>query len=127
MKEEQNIIDRRNFLKTVGAAGLGSALAGTTVALTGCKDKEEEQPDTVEPVAKIEPEKTEFPHVPQRILGKTGIKIPCLSFGTYQVDVDNQILLRKTLQYGVNLWDTAYDYGGGNSKLGIGKFITKNP
>ena len=127
MKGEQNRIDRRNFLKTVGAAGLGSALAGTTVALTGCKDKEEEQPDTAEPVAKIEPEQTEFPHVPQRILGKTGIKIPCLSFGTYQVDVDNQILLRKTLQHGVNFWDTAYNYGGGNSELGIGKFITKNP
>ena len=127
MKEKQNAIDRRNFLKTVGAAGLGSALAGTTVALTGCKGKEEEQPDTVEPVAKIEPEQTEFPHVPQRILGKTGIKIPCLSFGTYQVDVDNQILLRKTLQYGVNFWDTAYNYGGGNSELGIGKFLSKNP
>ncbi len=127
MKEKQNAIDRRNFLKTVGAAGLGSALAGTTLALTGCRDKEEEQPDTAEPVAKIEPEQTEFPHVPQRILGKTGIKIPCLSLGTMFNLIDNQIILRSTLKYGVNYWDTSHNYAGGNSELGIGKYLLKNP
>jgi len=113
MNEEQNRIDRRNFLKTVGAAGLSSVLASTG-AIAGPNQSNAE-------------EKPKYPQVPRRKLGKTKVKIPCLSFGTYQVDVDNQILLRKTLQYGVNLWDTAYDYGGGNSELGIGKFITKNP
>jgi predicted aldo/keto reductase-like oxidoreductase len=72
-------------------------------------------------------EKPEYPQVPKRKLGKSKVKIPCLSFGTYQVDVENQILLRKTLQYGVNFWDTACNYAGGNSELGIGKFIEKNP
>jgi len=127
MKEKQNAIDRRNFLKTVGATGLGSALAGTALAFTGCKDKEEEQPDTAEPVAEIEPEQTEFPHVPQRILGKTGIKIPCLSLGTMFNLIDNQIILRSTLKYGVKYWDTSNNYAGGNSELGIGKYLSKNP
>ena len=113
MKEEQNTIDRRNFLKTVGAAGLGSVLASTG-AIAGPNQSNAE-------------EKPKYPQVPRRKLGKTKVKIPSLSLGTYQVDVDNQILLRKTLQHGVNFWDTAYNYGGGNSELGIGKFITKNP
>ena len=113
MKEEQNTIDRRNFLKTVGAAGLGSVLVSTG-AIAGPNQSNAE-------------EKPKYPQVPRRKLGKTKVKIPCLSLGTYQVDVDNQILLRKTLQYGVNFWDTAYNYGGGNSELGIGKFLAKNP
>ncbi len=113
MKEEQNTIDRRNFLKTVGAAGLGSVLASTG-AIAGPNQSNAE-------------EKPKYPQVPRRKLGKTKVKIPCLSLGTYQVDVDNQILLRKTLQHGVNFWDTAYNYGGGNSELGIGKFLAKNP
>jgi len=113
MKEEQNTIDRRNFLKTIGAAGLGSVLASTGAIAGPNQSNAEEKPKS--------------PQVPRRKLGKTKVKIPSLSLGTYQVDVENQILLRKTLQYGVNFWDTAYNYGGGNSELGIGKFITKNP
>jgi len=113
MKEEQNTIDRRKFLKTVGAAGLGSVWASTG-AIAGPNQSNAE-------------EKPKYPQVPRRKLGKTKVKIPSLSLGTYQVDVENQILLRKTLQYGVNFWDTAYNYGGGNSELGIGKFLAKNP
>jgi predicted aldo/keto reductase-like oxidoreductase len=109
MNEKQNTIDRRNFLKTVGAAGLSSVLASTGA------------------IAQEKPQKPKYPQVPKRKLGKLKVKIPSLSFGTFQVDVDNQILLRKTLQYGVNFWDTAYNYAGGNSELGIGKFIAKNP
>ena len=116
MKEKQNTIDRRNFLKTVGAAGLSSVLVSTG-AIAGPNQSNAEQ----------KTQKPKYPQVPKRKLGKLKVKIPSLSFGTFQVDVDNQILLRKTLQYGVNLWDTAYNYGGGNSELGIGKFITKNP
>ena len=116
MEEKQDTIDRRNFLKTVGAAGLSSVLVSNG-AIAGPNESNAEE----------KPKKPKYPQVPKRKLGKTKVKIPCLSFGTFQVDVDNQILLRKTLQYGVNFWDTAYNYAGGNSELGIGKFITKNP
>jgi hypothetical protein len=40
--------------------------------------------------------------------------------------VDNQILLYKCLQWGVNYWDTAAGYAGGNSEIGIGQFFAKN-
>jgi len=114
-------IDRRNFLKTVGAAGLGSVLAG-------CRQKEKQQePNAVESDVPKTPSEDQVAQMPKRILGKTGVEIPALAFGTFQVDVDNQILLRKTLESGINFWDTAYNYGRGNSELGIGKFLTKNP
>ena len=115
MKEKQDKIDRRNFLQKIGAVGFGSVFASAeAVAAAG------------EPDAAKKDQKPKAPQVPRRKLGKTRVKIPCLTFGTFQVDVSNQILLRKTLQFGVNCWDTAYNYGGGNSELGIGKFLTKN-
>ncbi len=113
MNEKQNTINRRNFLKAAGAAGLSSVLTSKGAIAAPNQSNVEEKP--------------KYPQVPRRKLGKTKVKIPSLSLGTYQVDVENQILLRKTLQYGVNFWDTAYNYGGGNSELGIGKFLAKNP
>ena len=41
--------------------------------------------------------------------------------------IENQVILRKTLQYGAGFWDTADCYAGGNSELGIGKFFKANP
>jgi len=109
MKERHNI-DRRNFLKTVGAAGLGSALASTKA---------------------ISQEKTQKPRptpVPKRKLGKTGVDISCLALGTATSNfVQNQIVLRNSLLRGVTCWDTATNYAGGNSELGIGKYLAKNP
>ena len=58
---------------------------------------------------------------------KVPVTVPSLSLGTYGVDTQNQLLLRKALQYGMNYWDTAYIYGNGNSELGIGKFIQRDP
>jgi len=55
------------------------------------------------------------------------IEIPSLALGTITNLVEKQILLRKTLQWGVNYWDTAHNYAGGNSELGIGKFLAENP
>lgn len=115
MNEEQNTIDRRNFLKTVGAAGLSSVLVSTGVTAGQNQSNAEDKP-----------QKPKYPQVPKRKLGKTGVEVPSLSLGTLRVDTENQILLRRTLQSGVNYWDTAYNYSGGNSELGIGKFIAKN-
>jgi len=124
MNQRAHPIDRRDFLKTVGAAGLSSALAG-------CRKKEQQpprEPNAAEPAdADKAGSRPGITKMPTRKLGKTGVEVPLLSFGTYLVDVDNQILLRKTLSLGVNLWDTAYSYGHGNSELGIGKFLARNP
>jgi predicted aldo/keto reductase-like oxidoreductase len=50
-----------------------------------------------------------------------------LSLGIMFNAVDNQIVLKKASNWGVTLWDTSYGYSGGNSEIGIGNFIAKNP
>jgi len=114
--KKQSKIDRRNFLKTAGAAGLGAALVSTE-AIAKSND----------PNAAKTPAKPKLPQVPKRKLGKTGIEVPCLSLGMIFNAVDNQITLRKSLEWGVNYWDTAPSYVNGTSELGIGNFLKKYP
>ena len=116
MKEKQDKIDRRNLLKKIGAVGFGSVFASAE-AVAGAG----------EPDATKKDQKPKYPQVPKRKLGKTGIKVPCLSLGGNQDLLANQIVLRKAPQWGVYFWDTAYVYRGGNSEIGIGKYLTRNP
>ena len=100
-------------MKTVGAAGLGSVLASA-----GAK---------AEPSSPEKSQKSKLLQVPRRKLGKTGAEVPCLSIGLMYNLLENQIVLRKSLDWGVNYWDTSNAYAGGNSEHGIGKFFAKNP
>jgi predicted aldo/keto reductase-like oxidoreductase len=109
-------LNRRNFLKTVGAAGFGSVFTSAK-AVSGPN----------EPNAPAKTQKPKFPQLPRRKLGKTGIEAPCLSFGMAFNTIEAQALLKKALQLGINHWDTGHVYSGGNSELGIGKFLAKNP
>jgi len=104
---------RRNFLKTVGAAGIGSVFVSA---------KAKAEPNSPE-----KSQKSRFPQVPRRKLGKTGVEVPCLSIGLMYNLLENQIVLRKSLDWGINYWDTSNAYAGGNSEHGIGKFFAKNP
>ena len=97
----------------IAAAGLGSVLASSeTIAGSN------------EPNASGKTKKHKSPQVPRRKFGKTGLDVPCLSSGGI---IGEQIMLRKSLEWGINYWDTASCYENGNSELGIGKFIKKNP
>ncbi|MHC4574412.1 MAG: aldo/keto reductase [Planctomycetota bacterium] len=126
MEESRRDIDRRNFLKTVGATGLGSVLASAR-AMAGSNEH-----DTAEKT-----KKKKYPQVPKRKLGKlteldesgkkVPLEVPCLSLGTLFDVVENQAALRESLKHGVNYWDTAHSYAGGNSELGIGRFLARNP
>jgi len=125
MSQKQEKIDRRTFLRTVGAAGLGSVLASTP--LSGQND------ETSAPKA----QKQTPPQVPKRRFGKltevdengkeVPLEVPILSLGALFDVSENQAALREALKWGVYYWDTAYSYAGGNSELGIGKFIKRNP
>ena len=89
MKEIRNRINRRNFLKAAGAAGLAPAFAGVTKGL-GASEANAEKKD-----------KPKYPQVPRRKLGKTGVEVSYLSLGTNRL-VDSQVLLRGALRWGVN-------------------------
>jgi len=97
----------------MAAAGLSSAFASAEAVSGQDAEKKPQQP--------------KLPQVPRRKLGKTGIDVPCLALGTMFNLVDSQIVLRNTIKWGVKYWDTAYGYAGGNSELGIGKYLLKNP
>ena len=118
MKENHNNIDRRNFLKAIGAAGLGSVFASAKVK-AGVNE-----PNVIASDAPKKEQESKFPQVPRRKLGKTGVEVPCLALGTNRLD--NQIILRNALEWGINYWDTANSYVGGNSELNIGKYLSKN-
>jgi uncharacterized protein len=116
MKEKHDKIDRRNFLKTIGAMGLGSVLASSQL-----------KADPNEPNESQKTQEQKFPELPRRKLGKTGIEIPILSNGLMFDITENQLILRANLQHNVTYWDTAYGYAGGNSETGVGTFLAKNP
>ena len=114
MEERPCKIGRRNFLKTIGAIGLGSVFTSHKV-----------KAGPNEPNAPGKDQNFKVPQVPRRKLGKTGVEVPCMSLGTNRLD--NQIILRNALEWGVKYWDTANSYVGGNSELTIGKYLAKNP
>ena len=116
MKEKHNKIDRRGFLKTMGAAGMGSVFASVGA-----------QADPNEPKPPEKSQEVQLPQVPKRKLGKTGVEVPCLSLGGTINLLENQIMLKKSLEWGVTYWDTSDSYEGGNSELGIGNYLSKNP
>jgi predicted aldo/keto reductase-like oxidoreductase len=116
MNQDRRKIDRRSLLKTIGAAGVCSVFASTdNKAVAG------------ETNAAGKTQQSEYPQVPRRKLGKTGVEVPCLSLGGNQDLLENQIVLRTAPQWGVDFWDTAHNYRGGNSELGIGKYLSRNP
>ncbi|MGA2070930.1 MAG: aldo/keto reductase [Sedimentisphaerales bacterium] len=106
--------NRRNFLKTIGAVGLGSVLTSKAKA------------DTNEPNAAGEKQQGETPQVPTRKFGKSGPDVSALSLGAIQL-IDNQVILTSSLKWGVTYWDTAYGYTNGNSEICIGKFLSSRP
>jgi predicted aldo/keto reductase-like oxidoreductase len=63
--------------------------------------------------------------MPTRPFGKTGVKVPVLSFGG-SLDFHFR-LLRQAVKYGVTYWDTANSYRGGRSEAAIGDYFGKYP
>jgi len=100
---------RRNFLKTAGAAGLGTLLASRHL---GSAAAAEPAGDTL---------------VPRRPFGRTGVEVSILSLGGMFDIPNNQLLLRQAVQWGVTYWDTANSYGGGRSERGVGKYFSRFP
>src|SRR4030043_1808066 len=98
MKEKHDKINRRNFLKTIGAAGLGSVLATSRLR---ADPNRFDKLTTGEPNKVQKTEEPKYPELPKRKLGKTGIEIPVLSSGLNFDVTQNQWILKANETYNV--------------------------
>jgi uncharacterized protein len=98
-------INRRGFLRTgiTGAAGI-VALSPSLISVA----KSNQQKDII-----------------SRTLGKTGMKIPVISFGVMRADNPN--LCKAAYEKGIKLFDTANVYQGGNNETMLGDLLKNYP
>jgi uncharacterized protein len=108
--KEPKGVTRRGFIKSLGLGGLATTSLGIPRAL-GAMDATNDKAASV----------------PRRKLGKTGVEVSILSLGGMIDTVNNQLLLRQALNWGVNYWDTAEMYGNGLSEEGYGRFFGRHP
>jgi aryl-alcohol dehydrogenase-like predicted oxidoreductase len=59
--------------------------------------------------------------LPMRVLGRTGLKVTVLGHGSE--GVSDPVVLRRSLDMGVNFFDTARNYQGGNNELVLGEVL----
>ena len=111
MKQKNKGFSRREFLKTAGVAGIGSALVPYFGGISISDASQGSVPD----------------RVPTSPFGKTGVDVSILSLGGMFDIPSNQIILKQAIRLGVTHWDTANSYGYGQSEKGIGRFFQSNP
>ena len=102
-------VSRRWF---IGGAATGVVSAG--LELSGCSRAVPQEAEAAELEASA-------PTISYRVLGRTGLKIPLISFGV--MNSDNPDLLRRAFDLGLNHLDTAHLYLRGNSERVIGEVI----
>ncbi|MCX6998708.1 MAG: aldo/keto reductase, partial [Candidatus Sumerlaeota bacterium] len=100
MSDDEKKMSRREFIKGAGLGSLSSIIALTTGSLLGNALAQDKTHATPTPA----PEK---PNMPMRPFGKTGGKVSILSLGGIIDFTANQIILKKSLDWGVNYWDTS--------------------
>ncbi|HSO63392.1 MAG TPA: aldo/keto reductase [Desulfobacterales bacterium] len=108
--KERRGVTRRGFIRTVGIGGV----AATALGIPGG-------------VGAQAPAAGQAAAMPKRKLGKTGAEVSILCLGGMFDTVNNQLLLRQALNWGVTYWDTAEGYGNGLSEEGFGRFFTRYP
>ena len=106
-------LTRREFVTTVGLAGLAVAGGG----VPGVRAATEQ---SVVGAVKAHT-------MPKRKLGKTGVDVSILCLGGLSDTINNQLLLKQALKWGVTYWDTSESYGHGLGEEGIGRFFSRHP
>lgn len=103
MTNRENSLDRRSFVR------LGAATAVVTASgVSFAQEKTEPQ------------DKNEMKY---RLLGKTGLKVSEICFGTY--GFNNPALLTAAMDAGINFVSTCADYQDGAAEEAVGKAIAK--
>ena len=95
---------RRNFLKS-GLAGAAGFIALNPAVLAAADDKNN--------------------NIIYRTLGKTGLKVPVVSFGVMRSD--NAGLVKAAYEAGITLFDTANGYQNGRNEEMLGGFFSTVP
>ncbi len=111
--KHENKINRRNLIKSLGVAGLGSALSAANVNAADVNEPNAPPPQ-------LKPQK-----IPTRKLGKSGVEVPVLSLGFGRPG--DSVVLRQAIDWGVFHWDTSLVAANGASEQSIGEFLAKNP
>jgi predicted aldo/keto reductase-like oxidoreductase len=98
-------INRRGFLRTgiAGVAGIVALSPSLATAATSNQQKD----------------------VILRTLGKTGMKVPVISFGVMRADNPN--LCKAAYEKGIKLFDTANVYQNGNNEIMLGNLLKNYP
>ena len=73
---------------------------------------------------KLKPEKKKEPNMEYRTLGRTGLKVSVVSCG--MANLRERAVLFRALDLGINYFDTAHGYQGGNSERMLGEVLKKN-
>jgi hypothetical protein len=99
------IINRRGFIRTgiTGAAGIVALSPSLIAAASSGQQKD----------------------IIYRTLGKTGMKIPVISFGVMRADNPN--LCKAAYEKGIKLFDTANGYQNGNNETMLGNLLKDFP
>jgi len=112
MAPEKSDVSRRNFLKTMGATGVG-VLAGATAKRT----------------PEAHAEKGRKQQVPTRPFGKTDERVSILALGGNGSRSD-QLMMHQALKWGVtfwDVWDSDRHHGGGIPQKSVGQYFRKYP
>ncbi|MEE8604139.1 MAG: aldo/keto reductase [Candidatus Aminicenantaceae bacterium] len=96
---------RREF---IGKAAFGMVAAGLSTPL----------------VKKVVASQEQQPKIIYRTLGRTGLRIPIVSFGV--MNSDSPDLIQRSLDMGINHLDTAHVYLRGNSERVIGEVLERS-
>ena len=97
-------INRRGFLKTGIAGAAGITLSPAVIPHVAQADKS---------------------NIIYRTLGKTGLKVPVISFGVMRSD--NPALCKAAYEQGIKLFDTANGYMNGNNEIMLGNLFKNYP
>jgi predicted aldo/keto reductase-like oxidoreductase len=109
-KMAEKKLTRRLFLRDLMVTCACSGLYINTLAVRHALGKTPESPASGEPI-----------NMEYRPLGRTGLKVSAISFGVMRVT--EPAVLLKALGMGINYFDTAHGYQGGNSEKMLGKVL----
>ena len=98
-------INRRGFLRTGIAGAAGIVVLSPTIVSAATAGQQND--------------------IISRTLGKTGMKIPVISFGVMRADNPN--LCKAAYEKGIKLFDTANGYQNGNNEIMLGNLLKDYP